>query len=353
MNLEVVKIDADRHLIAIKGSVPGAPGGDVIIRPAVKAKKLRRGRHGTRMSSARRTPSPSPTRCSAREFREDLVHQVVVAYRNAGRAGTKTQKSRSDMSGTTKKFKKQKGGGARHGDYRAPIFVGGGRTFAARPRSFAQKVNKKMYRGAFASILSELNRQGRLKVVDSFGVEQPKTKGLVGKLAELKVSGRVVLIVTRTRPRACSWPRATCRTCRSSTSRRSIRSRLVGADHVRDDARVGQAGRGVAGMNVRTNASCSVLRAPHISEKSARLQENNQYVFEVAQDATKADVKAAVEQLFNVKVAAVNVVNMKGKTRRSASVPARAAAGARRTCVLPKARRSTCRPRHKVKHPWH
>jgi large subunit ribosomal protein L4 len=129
-----------------------------------------------------------------KEFREDLVHQVVVAYRNAGRAGTKAQKSRSDMSGTTKKFKKQKGGGARHGDYRAPIFVGGGVTFAARPRSFAQKVNKKMYRGAFASILSELIRQGRLKVVESFGVEQPKTKGLVGKLGELKVEGRVVLV---------------------------------------------------------------------------------------------------------------------------------------------------------------
>jgi large subunit ribosomal protein L4 len=129
-----------------------------------------------------------------KEFREDLVHQVVVAYRNAGRAGTKRQKSRSDMSGTTKKFKKQKGGGARHGDYRAPIFVGGGVTFAARPRSFAQKVNRKMFRGAFASILSELNRQGRLIIVDSFGVEQPKTKGLVGRLAELKVAGRVVLV---------------------------------------------------------------------------------------------------------------------------------------------------------------
>jgi large subunit ribosomal protein L4 len=129
-----------------------------------------------------------------KEFREGLVHQVVVAYRNAGRAGTKKQKSRSDMSGTTKKFKKQKGGGARHGDYRAPIFVGGGVTFAARPRSFAQKVNRKMFRGAFASILSELNRQGRLTVVDSFGVEQPKTKGLVSKLAELKVTGRVVLV---------------------------------------------------------------------------------------------------------------------------------------------------------------
>ncbi len=128
------------------------------------------------------------------EFRHDLVHQVVVSYRNAGRAGTKAQKSRSDLSGTTKKFKKQKGGGARHGDYRAPIFVGGGVSFAARPRSFAQKVNRKMYRGAFASILSELNRQGRLRLVESFGIEQPKTKALVDKLAGYEATGRTVLV---------------------------------------------------------------------------------------------------------------------------------------------------------------
>ena len=129
-----------------------------------------------------------------REFSEGLVHQVVVAYRNAGRAGTKAQKSRSDLSGTTKKFKKQKGGGARHGDYRAPIFVGGGRTFAARPRSFAQKVNKKMYRGAIQAILSELNRQGRLKVVESFTVDKPNTKALVGRLKDF--DGGRTLIVT-------------------------------------------------------------------------------------------------------------------------------------------------------------
>jgi large subunit ribosomal protein L4 len=121
------------------------------------------------------------------------VHQVVVAYRNAGRAGTKAQKSRSDLSGTTKKFKKQKGGGARHGDYRAPIFVGGGRTFAARPRSFAQKVNKKMYRGAIQAILSELNRQGRLKVVESFAVEKANTKALVGKLKDF-AGGRTLIV---------------------------------------------------------------------------------------------------------------------------------------------------------------
>ncbi|MFC4729767.1 50S ribosomal protein L4 [Coralloluteibacterium thermophilus] len=128
-----------------------------------------------------------------REFSEDLVHQVVVAYRNAGRSGTKAQKSRSDLSGTTKKFKKQKGGGARHGDYRAPIFVGGGRAFAARPRSFAQKVNRKMYRAAIAAILSELARQDRLKIVETFTVEAPKTKQFLAKLAELQVSRPLIV----------------------------------------------------------------------------------------------------------------------------------------------------------------
>src|SRR5690606_35643738 len=96
-----------------------------------------------------------------REFSEDLVHQVVVAFRNAARAGTKAQKTRSEVAGTTKKSKKQKGGGARHGALTAPIFVGGGRAFAARPRSFAQKVNRKMYRAAISAILSELNRLDR------------------------------------------------------------------------------------------------------------------------------------------------------------------------------------------------
>ena len=130
-----------------------------------------------------------------REFSEDLVHQVVVAYRNAGRAGTKAQKTRSEVSGTTKKSKKQKGGGARHGALTAPIFVGGGVTFAAKPRSFAQKVNRKMYRAAMSSILSELNRQGRIMVVESFEIDSPKTKSMIAKLKGLEV-GRRPLIVT-------------------------------------------------------------------------------------------------------------------------------------------------------------
>ncbi len=129
-----------------------------------------------------------------REFSQDLVHQVVVAYRNAGRSGTKAQKTRSEVNGTTKKSKKQKGGGARHGALTAPIFVGGGVTFAAKPRSFAQKVNRKMYRAAMAAILSELNRQDRLMVVDSFDIDSPKTKGMVAKLKDLSVGRRPLLV---------------------------------------------------------------------------------------------------------------------------------------------------------------
>ncbi len=128
-----------------------------------------------------------------RPYSEALIHQVVTAYRNAGRAGTKAQKTRSEVTGTTKKFKKQKGGGARHGDYRAPIFVGGGVAFAAKPRSFAQKVNRKMYRGAMQAILSELIRQDRLKVVSSFDIADSKTKTFVSKLAELGMTRATIV----------------------------------------------------------------------------------------------------------------------------------------------------------------
>ncbi len=129
-----------------------------------------------------------------REFSRDLVHQVVVAYRNAGRAGTKAQKTRSEVNGTTKKSKKQKGGGARHGALTAPIFVGGGVTFAAKPRSFEQKVNRKMYRGAMCAILSELNRQGRLTVVEQFEIDAPKTKTMIAALEKLGLSKRPLIV---------------------------------------------------------------------------------------------------------------------------------------------------------------
>lgn len=130
-----------------------------------------------------------------REFNEGLVHQVVVAYMAGGRAGTKAQKSRSDVSGGGSKPWRQKGTGrARAGTIRSPIWRSGGKTFAARPRDFSQKVNRKAYRAAISSIFSELARQDRLVVVDSFDVDAPKTKGLIAKLGDHGVDN--VLIVT-------------------------------------------------------------------------------------------------------------------------------------------------------------
>ena len=130
-----------------------------------------------------------------REFNEALVHQVVVAFGAGARQGTKAQKTRSEVRGGGKKPWRQKGTGrARAGTIRSPIWVGGGRAFAAKPRDFDQKVNKKMYRGAIKSILSELVRQERLIVVEKFGVEAPKTKELLAKLNEYELND--VLIVT-------------------------------------------------------------------------------------------------------------------------------------------------------------
>ncbi len=129
------------------------------------------------------------------EFNETLVHQAVVAYMAGGRQGSKKQKTRSEVSGGGRKPWRQKGTGrARAGTIRSPIWRGGGTTFAARPRDFEQKLNRKMYRGALRSILSELVRQERLVVVESFAVDAPKTKGLIGKLKDLNLDN--VLIVT-------------------------------------------------------------------------------------------------------------------------------------------------------------
>ncbi|WP_028862261.1 50S ribosomal protein L4 [Psychromonas aquimarina] len=130
-----------------------------------------------------------------REFNEALVHQVVVAYAAGARQGTRAQKNRSDVRGGGKKPWRQKGTGrARSGTIRSPIWVGGGVTFAARPQDHSQKVNKKMYRGAVKSILSELVRQDRLIVVENFSVEAPKTQELKAKLKELDLKD--VLIIT-------------------------------------------------------------------------------------------------------------------------------------------------------------
>ena len=130
----------------------------------------------------------------AADFNEALVHQVVTAYLAGARAGTKAQKNRAAVRGGGAKPWRQKGTGrARAGTIRSPIWVGGGRAFAAQPRNHEQKVNKKMYRAALRSVFSELVRQDRLVVVDKLELEAPKTKLLAGKLKELELDNVLIL----------------------------------------------------------------------------------------------------------------------------------------------------------------
>jgi large subunit ribosomal protein L4 len=130
-----------------------------------------------------------------RDYNEALVHQVVTAYMAAGRAGTKAQKTKAEVRGGGKKPHAQKGTGqARAGSSRSPIWRGGGVTFAAKPRDFAQKVNRKMYRGALCSMLSELVRQERLVVVDALDLDAPKTKLLAGKLKAWSLDNVLIVV---------------------------------------------------------------------------------------------------------------------------------------------------------------
>jgi large subunit ribosomal protein L4 len=129
------------------------------------------------------------------KFNEALVHQVITAYRNAGRSGTKAQKSRAEVRGGGRKPHAQKGTGqARAGSSRSPIWVGGGKTFAAKPRDFAQKVNRKMYRGALRSMLSELARSERLLVTDGIALEAPKTRLLANQLKAWSLSSVLIVV---------------------------------------------------------------------------------------------------------------------------------------------------------------
>ncbi len=128
------------------------------------------------------------------EYKQSLIHQVVTAYMSAARSGTKAQKNRAAVRGGGAKPFRQKGTGrARAGTSRSPIWRSGGVNFAATPRNYEQKINRKMYRGAIRSILSELNRQERLVVVDEISISQPKTKELLGKLKDMELNDVLVV----------------------------------------------------------------------------------------------------------------------------------------------------------------
>ncbi|SUO96112.1 50S ribosomal protein L4 [Suttonella indologenes] len=137
----------------------------------------------------------------AADFNEALVHQVVTSFLAGSRSGTKAQKTRSEVSGGGAKPWKQKGTGrARAGSIRSPIWRKGGVTFAAKPRDFEKKVNRKMYRAAICSILSELHRQERLSVVDAFVLNETKTKEFLAKLNAMNVGQDVLLILANVEP---------------------------------------------------------------------------------------------------------------------------------------------------------
>lgn len=139
----------------------------------------------------------------AAPFNESLIHQVLTAYRAGSRAGTKAQKTRAEVRGGGSKPWKQKGTGqARAGTTRGPIWVGGGRAFAAKPRDFAQKVNRKMYRAALRGVLSQLLREERLLVIEGFDLGQPKTRDLVSRLKGLDLD-HVLILVERYDEKLC------------------------------------------------------------------------------------------------------------------------------------------------------
>lgn len=131
-----------------------------------------------------------------REFNEALIHQIVIAYQSAGRSGTKSQKTRSEVSGGGVKPWKQKGSGrARAGTIRSPLWRKGGVTFAAKPRDYTQKVNRKMYRAAISSIFSSLNNSERLFVVDNINLSTVKTKNFVNYIKNLSLGEDILFIL--------------------------------------------------------------------------------------------------------------------------------------------------------------
>jgi len=214
-----------------------------------------------------------------RDYNEALVHQVVVAYQANARSGNRKQKDREEVKHTTKKPWRQKGTGrARAGMSSSPLWRGGGRIFPNSPEeNFSQKVNKKMYRAGMRSIYSQLAREGRINVVDSLSVDAPKTKLLADKF---RAMGLDSVLVTK----------------------------------------AAVADRGVAEMTQvakNDHRLMQVLLAPVVSEKATLVAEKNeQVVFEVARDANKGEVKAAVELLFKVEVESVQILNQKGKQKR-------------------------------------
>jgi large subunit ribosomal protein L4 len=263
----------------------------------------------------------APDTVFARDYNEALVHQVVVAFQANARQGTRAQMDRGEVKHSTKKPFRQKGTGrARAGMTSSPLWRGGGRIFPNRPdENFSQKVNKKMYRAGMASILSQLARDGRLAVVDSIGIEAPKTKLLAAKFKAMGLDS-VMVIADQIDDNL-------------ALASRNLANVLVVEPRYADPLSlvffkkvlVTKGAIEQAQGDVRMSAVqkfdegrlATVLVAPIISEKATRIAEKqNQVLFKVLRNATKPEIKAAVELMFKVEVESVQTVNQKGKTKR-------------------------------------
>ncbi len=232
-------------------------------------------------AASRRQPCQAPTRCSAREYNEALIHQLVVAYQANARSGNRAQKGRADINKSHKKPWAQKGTGrARAGQANSPLWRGGGKIFPSSPdENFTHKVNRKMYRAGIASILSQLVREGRLAVVEEIAVDSPKTRLFAGKIKALGLTGSVLMVTDKLDDNI----HMSSRNLHERAGARGTRGRPGEPSALREHRahpRRGQRARGDPVMSVRKTVPATafnperlltLLLAPIVSEKATHI----------------------------------------------------------------------------------
>ena len=232
------------------------------------------------------------------EYNEALIHQVVVAQLANKRQGTMSALTRSEVRGGGAKPYRQKGTGrARQGSIVSPQFTGGGVVFAKKPRDFSQKINKNMKKAAFYSALSEKIRQEQVVVLDKFALAEPKTKLVAEAVDALKLSGKTLFVVEE-------YDEAAVRASKNIPTVSLEEVRLLSVYDIVED-------RGGSTMT-----AYDIIISPVLSEKSYDGIPEKRYTFKVAKNANKTQIKAAVEEIFGVKVAKVNTSNYDGKLKR-------------------------------------
>ena len=256
------------------------------------------------------------------EPRTDLIHRMVRYQLLKRMAGTHHVQDRSEVTTTGKKMYKQKGtGGARHGDKAVPQFRGGGKAFGPKPRSHAIDLPKKVRALALRHALSAKAKAGEIVVLDKVEFTDGKTKGLRERFGKLELTNALIIDGTEIEPGfAQSSPQHPEYRCAAGAGDQRLRHSASQAPRAHQGRR--RSAGGAVQMSKKRDAH-DVIRAPAITEKSTLVSEHNQVVFKVVRDASKPEIKAAVEKLFNVKVKAVNTQVRKGKMKVFKNIRAR------------------------------